>query len=257
MSVRFEKQGNVGIVTLDREEKLNAMSEEMYQLLHLHFTETLPNDEDIRAVVLTGAGRAFCAGGDVTNMANTDVVQGRPRSKRRHRMIKAMADFEKPVIAAVRGPVVGIGTSLAMVCDITIASETAYYMFAFRKMGVVPDGGAIFFLTQTLGIQRAKELAFTARKLPAAEALAYGMCCKVVPDADLETEAMALATEMAQSATFALQITKKMFSSMYQPSLDSLLELEALASASARQTHDHKEAVTAFREKRKPKYLGR
>lgn len=256
MTVRYTRDGPVAVVTLDRPDRLNAMSDEMYDLLHEHFT-ALVWDEDVRAVVLTGAGRAFCSGGDVTNMANTDHVSGRLRTERRHRAIKAMMHLEKPVIAAVRGPVAGIGTSLAMVSDITIASENAYYLFAFKKVGVVPDGGAIFFLTQLLGAQRAKELVYTARRVPAAEAQAIGLCSRVVPDAELENEAMALAHEMAGSATFALAIAKKMFQSMYLPDLNTLLELEKLASGAVRTTHDHKEAVTAFKEKRAPRFLGR
>jgi 2-(1,2-epoxy-1,2-dihydrophenyl)acetyl-CoA isomerase len=256
MTVKLTREGDVAIVTLDRPEKLNALSEEMYEALYHHFME-LAGDKQTRAVVLTGAGRGFCAGGDVTNMANTDTVSGRARSQKRHRMILALLDCEKPVIAAVRGGVIGIGTSLAMACDLTIAAESAYYMFAFRKVGVVPDGGAIFFLTQYLGIQRAKELVYTARKVPAQEAREMGLCMQVVPDGKLEDEALALARELAGSATFALGLAKSMFRSMYVPTIEQLLDLEKLASASARQTHDHKEAVAAFKEKRKPKFLGR
>lgn len=256
MTVRFAREGAVEVVTLDRPERLNAMSDAMWDALHDRF-EALVWEEDVRAVLVTGAGRAFCSGGDVTNMANSDHVSSRLRTERRSRAIRAIANLEKPVIAAARGPVVGIGTAIALACDLVMMSDTAYYMFAFKKVGAVPDGGALWFLTQHLGVQRAKELVYTARKVPAQEAKDIGLASRVVPDADLEKEAMALAQEMADSPTFALAMAKKMFQSMYLPDLNSLLELEKLASGAARMSEDHKEAVAAFKEKRPPRFRGR
>jgi 2-(1,2-epoxy-1,2-dihydrophenyl)acetyl-CoA isomerase len=128
---------------------------------------------------------------------------------------------------------------------------------AFKKVGIVPDGGAVFFLTQHLGLARAKELVYTARVVPASEALALGLVARVVPDDRLETEARALATELAESATYALALAKKMFHSMYVPTLEQLMELETLATGAARLTHDHKEGVDAFKEKRSPRFLGK
>jgi len=211
----------------------------------------------VRAVILTGAGRAFCSGGDVTGMAKSDILSGRARSQRRHRTVLALYNLEKPVIAAVRGAVYGIGNALALACDIVVASDTTKFSMAFKKVGVVPDGGAIFFLTQNLGVARAKELVYTARVVPAAEALTLGLVARVVADDRLEAETRALATELAESATFALALAKKMFHSMYVPTLEQLMELETLASGAARLTHDHKEGVEAFKEKRSPKFLGK
>jgi 2-(1,2-epoxy-1,2-dihydrophenyl)acetyl-CoA isomerase len=228
----------------------------MWDALYGHLA-TIAADEAIRAVILTGAGRAFCSGGDVTGMAKSDIVSGRARSQRRHRTVLALYNLEKPVIAAVRGPVYGIGNALALACDIVIASDTAKFSMAFKKVGIVPDGGAIFFLTQNLGVARAKELVYTARVVPAAEALALGLVARVVPDDKLEAETRALATELGQSATYALALAKKMFHSMYVPTLEQLMELETLASGAARLTHDHKEGVEAFKEKRPPKFLGK
>jgi 2-(1,2-epoxy-1,2-dihydrophenyl)acetyl-CoA isomerase len=224
--------------------------------LHAHLG-AIAADESIRAVILTGAGRAFCSGGDVTGMAKSDIVSGRARSQRRHRAVLALYNLEKPVIAAVRGAVYGIGNALALACDLVIASDTTKFSMAFKKVGVVPDGGAIFFLTQNLGLARAKDLVYTARVVPAAEALELGLVARVVPDAKLEAEARALAVEMAESATYALALAKKMFHSMYVPTLEQLLELETLASGAARLTHDHQEGVAAFKEKRAPKFQGR
>ena len=256
MNVRLDKDGAVATLTLDRPERLNAMSDPMWDALHAHLG-AIAADDAIRAVILTGAGRAFCSGGDVTGMAKSDIVSGRARSQRRHRAVMALYSLEKPVIAAVRGAVYGIGNALALACDIVVASETTKFSMAFKKVGVVPDGGAIFFLTQNLGLARAKDLVYTARAVPAAEALALGLIARVVPDDKLEGAARALAAEMAESATYALALAKKMFHSLYVPTLEQLLEMETLASGAVRLTHDHQEGVAAFKEKRSPKFLGK
>ncbi len=256
MNVRFEKEDGIAMLTLDRPDRLNAMADPMWDALYEHLGKIAVDDE-IRAVILTGAGRAFCSGGDVTGMAKADIVSGRARSKRRHRTVQALYTLEKPVIAAVRGAVYGIGNALALACDLIVASDTAKFSMAFKKVGIVPDGGAIFFLTQYLGIARAKELVYTARVVPADEALKLGLVVRVVPDDKLESEARALAQEMAESATYALALAKKMFQSMAVPSLEMQLENETLNSGIVRLTHDHKEGVEAFKEKRPPKFQGR
>jgi 2-(1,2-epoxy-1,2-dihydrophenyl)acetyl-CoA isomerase len=256
MNVTLEKGGPVAVLTLDRPDKLNAMADPMWDALHAHLG-ALAQDESVRAVILTGAGRAFCSGGDVGGMARSDIVSGRARSQRRHRAITALYQLEKPVVAAVRGAVYGIGNALALACDLVIASETARFSMAFKKVGLVPDGGAIFFLTRQLGIARAKELVYTARPVAAAEALDLGLATRVVPDERLEAEARAVALELAQSATYALALAKKLFHSMAVPTLEMLLEMETLASGVTRLTHDHKEGVAAFKEKRPPRFLGR
>ena len=256
MNVRLDKEGALAVLTLDRPDRLNAMADPMWDALHGHLM-TIAADDVIRAVILTGAGRAFCSGGDVTGMAKSDILSGRARSQRRHRAVLALYNLEKPVIAAVRGAIYGIGNALALACDLVVASDTAKFSMAFKKVGVVPDGGAIFFLTQNLGIARAKELVYTARVVPAAEALALGLVARVVADDKLEIETRALATELAESATYALALAKKMFHSMYVPTLEQLMELETLASGAARLTHDHKEGVEAFKEKRPPRFQGR
>ena len=256
MNVRLDKDGAIAILTLDRPEKLNAMADEMWDALYAHLG-VIAQDDAVRAVIVTGAGRAFCSGGDVTGMAKSDVISGRTRSKRRHHAICALYNLEKPVIAAVRGPIYGIGNALALACDLTIASETAQFSMAFKKVGLVPDGGAIFFLTRYLGIAKAKELVYTARPVSAQEALSLGLVVRVVPDDRLEAEARALAKELAQSATHALALAKKMFHSMAVPTLEMLLEMETLASGIVRLTHDHQEGVAAFKDKRPPRFLGR
>ncbi len=256
MTIKVEKAEGIATVTLDRPDKLNALSEEMYHGIADRFAE-LDADDEVRAIVLIGAGRAFCAGGDVGSMGGYDVVTGRKRSQKHRRTVVNVYNTEKPVIAAVRGPAAGIGFSLALACDIIIAAESAYFLAAFKKVGIPPDGGAIFFLTQYLGIARAKEIVYTARRVPAQEAREIGLVAKVVAEDALEAEARALARELASSATYALRLAKRMFQSMYVPTLEMLLETENLAIASARQTHDHVEGVTAFKEKRPPRFLGK
>ena len=256
MSVTVSHADGIATVTLNRPDKLNALSAEMYEELAQTFN-ALNLDENVRVVLLTGAGRAFCAGGDVGSMASYDVVSGRKRSQGHHRMVLALHHLEKPVIAAVRGPAAGIGASLALASDLIVASETAYLLMAFKNVGIPPDGGAIYFLTQHLGLARAKEIVYSAGKLPAAEAKNMGLISKVVPDDQLETAAMELAREIAGSATYALTLAKRMFQYMYVPTLEQLLEMEVLAICGARMTHDHVEGVTAFKEKRKPQFKGK
>lgn len=256
MSILVTRENGIATITLNRPEKLNALSEEMYHGIAGHCV-ALDADDEVRAIILTGAGRAFCTGGDVGSMGGYDVVTGRKRSQEHKSTVINLYNVEKPVIAAVRGPAAGIGFSLALACDLIIASESAYFLAAFKKVGIPPDGGAVFFLTQYLGIARAKEIAYTARKIAAREAMEMGLVMKVVPDDKLEQEALALGQELAASATYALRLAKRMFHSMYVPTLEMLLEMENLAVCGARLTEDHKEGIAAFREKRPPKFLGR
>ncbi|HYH41081.1 MAG TPA: enoyl-CoA hydratase [Burkholderiales bacterium] len=256
MNVKVEIDNGLATVTLDRAEKMNALSEDMYTDLTRIFAE-LQTDDHVRAVILTGAGKAFCSGSDVGSMQNVDMISNRERMKRRHRMILNLVNLEKPVICAVNGACVGIGFSVALACDLIIASDNAKFSQIFKKIGLVPDGGSIFFLVQHLGIARAKELVYTARMLPAQEAHEWGFVTKVVPQAELADAAKTLARELADSATYAIALSKRMFQTMYTPSLEALLDNEILVSTIAKLTHDHQEGIKAFAEKRKPQFKGR
>lgn len=242
-------------VRLNRPEKLNALSDGMYADLTDLFGR-LHEEAAVRAIVLTGEGRGFCSGSDIGGMLKTTGSASRTRLQRRHAAIQAIYRCEKPVIAAVRGPVSGIGFSVAMACDFIVASETTFFQQSFRNIALVPDGGAIFFLAQRLGIGRAKDLVMSARKLSAAEAFDWGLLSRLVADDDLEAKALALAGDLAQAPTFMLGLSKKMFAAACSPSLETVLEIESYAASVARSSADHKEGVAAFREKRKPNFVG-
>jgi 2-(1,2-epoxy-1,2-dihydrophenyl)acetyl-CoA isomerase len=169
-------------------------------------------DDNVRAVIVTGAGRGFCSGADVDRMAGQphDLRADRERMQRGgHTFIRALHSIEKPTIAAVRGPAVGIGWSIALACDLVVASKTARFSQIFRRIGLAPDGGAIWFLTRRLGMPKAKELVFSARFVEAEEALALGLVNHVVEDDELMSKTEELAAELGEAPTFALGLAKK------------------------------------------------
>ena len=256
MNTRYELRHGVAVITLDRPDKLNALTVEMREALGTHF-ETAARDPAVRAVLLQAAGKAFCASGDVSKMGEFTPDSGRTLLKLAHRMVRHLANIEKPVVASVRGAVAGIGWSMALACDAVIASETARFTQVFRHVGLVPDGGAIYFLTQHLGVQRAKELVYSGRRVDAVEAHAMGLVNRVVPDEELDATAFEYARELAAGPTFALGVAKKMFKLMHQPDLETLLDAEAWAQGLTLLTEDHAEGVRAFFEKRKPVFQGR
>jgi len=255
-SVVCAREGAIATVRLNRPDRLNALSEPMKDRLGDLFEE-LGRDDSVRAVVLCAAGQAFCASGDVTTMGNFTAASARDRLKRAHRMIVHLANIEKPVIAAVRGAVAGIGWSMAMACDVIYASDTAYFSQVFKKVGLAPDGGAVYFLAQNMGVLAAKELVLSGRRVSASEALALGLVTRVVPDGELDGAAAALAAELAGGPTLAYGAGKKLFKQVHTPTLESYLDAEAWAQATALLSQDHVEGVRAFMEKRKPRFQGR
>lgn len=256
MNIRFVVEESVAHITLDRPERMNALTVDMREALGGAF-ENAGREAAVRAVLLDANGAAFCASGDVSKMGDFTPESGRALLKLAQRMVRNLANIEKPVVCAVRGAVAGIGWSMALACDLVIASETARFTQVFRHVGLVPDGGAVYFLTQHLGVQRAKELVYSGRSIDAHEAFALGLVSKVVPDGELEAAAWEQARTLADGPTFALGVAKKMFKLMYQPDLEALLDAEAWAQGLALLTEDHKEGVRAFFEKRKPRFVGR
>jgi 2-(1,2-epoxy-1,2-dihydrophenyl)acetyl-CoA isomerase len=189
-------------------------------------------------------------------MANFTAAAAKARVRKAQQVVLNLANLEKPVVAAVRGPVAGIGWSLALACDLIVASDTAKFHQSFAKIGLVPDGGAVFFLAQVLGAYRAKELVYTARPVTAQEAHSLGLVNRVVPDGELDAVAQALAEELAQGPGFALGLTKRMFKTLQVPSLESYLDAESWAQGLSLLTDDHAEGGRAFREKRRPEFKG-
>ena len=255
MHIELLREGPLATVRLNRPDALNALSEPMKDELGALFAE-LARDATVRAVVLCAAGRAFCASGDVTTMGDFTVASAQDRLKRAHRMIINLAAIEKPVIAAVQGAVAGIGWSMAMACDQIIATGNAYFSQVFKNVGLAPDGGAIYFLTQNLGVLRAKELVLSGRRVGAREALELGLVSRVVPDGEQEQQAKALAEELAHGPTMAFGFGKKLFKQTITPTLETFLDAEAWAQGNALLTDDHREGVRAFLEKRKPVFKG-
>jgi len=244
------------IVELNRPDAMNALTEDMKEQMCTIFQEVGKNPL-VRAVVLTAVGKTFCASGDVTTMGNFTPASAMDRLKRAHRMVIALSNIEKPVVAAVRGAVAGIGWSMALACDHIIASETAYFSQVFKNVGLAPDGGAVYFLAQNIGIQRAKDLVLTGRRVAAEEAQSLGLLSQVVPDGTLEERAIEVASRLSQGPTIAFACGKKLFKSTFTPGLEAFLDAEAWAQSLALLTDDHREGVAAFLGKRKPSFQGR
>ncbi|MBV9202283.1 MAG: enoyl-CoA hydratase/isomerase family protein [Alphaproteobacteria bacterium] len=259
MSVDLTTEGGVAKVVLNRPDKLNALTVDMRQSLCDYFGQ-LRFDDAVRAIIVTGAGRGFCSGADVDRMAGQehDLRADRDRLQRGgHTFIRALHALEKPVIAAVRGPAVGIGWSIALACDLVVASKTARFSQIFRRIGLAPDGGAIWFLTRRIGMLKAKELVFSARFVEAEEALALGLVNYLVEDDELMSKTEELAAELAEAPTFALGLAKKLFHAAVAPSLEDYLEIESMVQPQLHISADNAEGVAAFRQKRKPKFIGR
>ena len=253
--ITVERKDGLAVVALNRPDKLNALSLEMRTGL-LDAFRSFQTDPEVRAVLLRAEGRAFCAGADISTMGKDDVWGDRARLHRAHQMILAIYNCEKPVVAAVRGPAVGIGLSLALACDVLLLSETAKLGQVFRKVGLAPDGGAAFFLQNLIGRQRATDLAFTARLVPADEALGLGLASQVHPDDRLDRAAEDYAMDLASGPTLALAGAKRLMRAALQPSLESFLDTEAIIQGQIIKSADHAEGIEAFLNKRDPVFHG-
>lgn len=249
--------GKVLEIRLNRPDVLNSfvmpMAVEMQQALDL-----AADDENIRAVLLTGEGRGFCAGQDLAEA----IADGGPKiseivRKTYNPIITRIREIKKPVICAVNGVAAGAGANIAFVCDITVAAESASFVQAFSKIGLIPDSGGTFFLPRLIGMQKATALMMMADKLPALEAEKLGLVYKVFSDADLYDEALKIATTLSDMPTIGLGLTKQAINSGINNNLQQQLELEAILQEEAANSLDHKEGVSAFLEKRKPVFKGK
>ena len=252
----------VAVLTLNRPERLNAMSRPMLDAL-LEALPRLADDASVGVIVLTGAGRGFCAGGDVKAMAEGTELGGQTMEEKAQALRSRMEasrwlhELPKPTIAMMRGPAAGAGLSLAMACDMRIASDTVRLGTAFARVGYSGDFGGSYYLTQLVGTAKARELYFTADLLDAPQALGLGLVNRVVPDARLEEETMALASRLARGPRVAYRYMKRNMNAAESASLKDMLDLEAWHHTRTGMTEDHREAARAFVEKRVPHFKGR
>src|SRR5690349_13195556 len=252
----------VATLTLNRPDRLNAMSGAMLDTL-LEALPRLADDPAVGVVVLTGAGRGFCAGGDVKAMAEgrefggTTLEEKAQALRTRMEVSRWLHEMPKPTIAMVRGAAAGAGLSLALACDLRVASDNARFATAFARVGYSGDFGGSWFLTQLVGTAKARELYYTAEIVDAAQALALGMVNRVVPDERLEDETLGLARRLAQGPRVALRYMKRNMNAAETQTLVQCLDLEAMHHTRTGFTEDHKEAAKAFVEKREPVFRGR
>ena len=260
-TIVFDITDGVAVITLNRPEKYNAFTQAMYKEL-LDAQKKVAKDPAVRAVVLTGAGKGFCTGQDLAefNSPEREGTVGDHLRSTLNILVTNFRSLEKPIICAVNGVAAGAGASMAVACDLRIASDKGSFMFgAFLGVGLIPDAGGTYFLPQLIGVSRALELAMLTdgkNRLEADKALQWGLVNKVVPHDDLLTETMMVATKLAHMPTKAIGLAKRAIYKSAERSIADALEYEAQLQTVASNTYDHKEGVAAFLEKREPVYKG-
>jgi 2-(1,2-epoxy-1,2-dihydrophenyl)acetyl-CoA isomerase len=256
-SIIVKKVEKVATVVMNRPEALNFLD----PIMALEIEKALADfdkDEGVRAVIITGAGRAFCAGGDVKFMQQDwPVHELVVRMERVTGFINAMLNLPKPIIASVNGPAVGGGCNIALAADLVFASEKATFSQVFTRIGLIPDCGGVYLLPRRVGMTKAKELIFTGRTVDAQEAERIGLVNRVFPAEALEEETRRMAVEMANGPTMALGIAKRLLNQSYESDFETILRAENSHQVLLRKAEDHREGVQAFFEKRKPEFKGR
>jgi 2-(1,2-epoxy-1,2-dihydrophenyl)acetyl-CoA isomerase len=260
-NVSYELDENVAVITLNRPEALNALSLGLTRDLNAAIAKAI--SDNCRAVVLTGAGRAFCAGGDLREMQSLAQKEGRIEAYLEaplgalHDLVRLIRETPIPFIAAVNGICAGAGTNIALACDIVIAAENASFNEAFVKIGLSPDCGGTFFLPRAIGEKLAAELFMTGESVTAERAAQFGMINRVVSAEELMTDALVIAEKLAAAPTGAIGRIKKMLNASYSNNLKDQLALEHECQIESGRSEDFKEGVNAFFEKRPPQFKGR
>jgi 2-(1,2-epoxy-1,2-dihydrophenyl)acetyl-CoA isomerase len=255
-TVVTSRDGAVLTITLNRPEAYNAFTRELHAALHEALTGEAA-EPDVRAVVITGAGKGFCAGQDIREFSELPGSIRDALEQTYHPNVRALRALEKPVLAAINGAAAGAGLSLACACDVRIASDAATFVPGFVGIGLVPDSGGTWFIHRLLGFARAFEWMSTNRKLSAAEAHAWGLVSEVVPAAQFADGVAQRAAAWATLPTRAVAFTKQLFEHAYEATLEAQLALEAELQGIATGTDDFREGVSAFLEKRAPSFSGR
>ena len=257
MFVTYSLSGNVATIVLNRPDKFNSFNREMALLLQEHL-KSAQSDDRVRAILITGEGKAFCAGQDLSE-AIDESGPGIQKIVAEHYnpIILLLRTIEKPIVCAVNGVAAGAGANIAFACDITFAALSANFIQAFSKIGLVPDSGGTFTLPRLIGLQRASALMMLGEKVSAEQAAQMGMIYKVVADDELITLALQTASTLAALPTKGLGLTKRLLNQSANNNLEEQLHQEQIEQAEAGRSHDYKEGVNAFLEKRKPNFIGK
>jgi 2-(1,2-epoxy-1,2-dihydrophenyl)acetyl-CoA isomerase len=257
MEIKTAFDNGVMILTLNRPEVFNSFNRAMALALQESLDSCVHND-DVRAIVITGEGKGFCAGQDLGEATDPSGPELRSIVREHYNpIIKKIRTIEKPVIAAVNGVAAGAGANVALACDIVIAKESASFIQAFSKIGLIPDSGGTYILPRLIGMQKALALMMTADNVTAKEAESMNMIYKAVADDDFVDEVKRLATKLAKMPTKGIGLTKRAVNAGLTNNLDEQLAFEEEIQTEAGQTHDFKEGVSAFLEKRKPEFTGK
>ena len=258
-AIQFAIENNVAWITLNRPDARNAVNDDMREELLAVLTDARTNP-DIRALVLTGAGKGFCTGADLSRRGGGPSGPGAAREMMRtrsQRLIRAVWELEKPVIAAVNGVAAGLGAHLAFASDLVIAAADARFIEVFVRRGIAVDGGGAFLLPRLIGLARAKELVFFGDDLSADDALRIGLANKVVAADELRAAAKAWAERLASGPTFAIGMSKRLLNRSLESDLETALDEEAMVQSIVTQSEDTKEGMLAFAERRQPAFKGR